>query len=208
MVDEETFVASKYRVMALLKEAHDENKIIPDWSNYMNYIRDEAKADRQKAHWNNLNYWIEALYNGEKSFTDCTKGTFRYDKNLNENMLKVAVVNIKKILGKPNSDDNVILKDSKDNKSLLLDEISIIAPKLVLCGGTYASAKEIFKIEKDEHLPCGLPYFVAEDKNYHKMFFLDFLHPSIYSIRACMLYTFARVAFSEAKDVMSREGIV
>lgn len=207
VVDEETFVASKYRVMALLKEAHDKDKVIPDWNKYVDYICEEAKTDRKYAHWDNLNYWIEALYNPEKSFAECTNHTYGYNKELNINMLKVAVVNVKKTLGDSKSDDDEILEYAKKNREMLLKEISLIKPRLVICGGTFKSAKEIYQIKTCQHLECGLEYFVINDGN-DKMIFIDYVHPSYFGVGKCILYTFIKVAFSEAREVMIKEKII
>ena len=89
----------------------------------------------------------------------------------------------------------------------MLLQYRLIAPKLVMCGGTYKYAKMIYEIQIDNYLPCGLAYFIVEDGQ-HKMFFLDFLHPSIFGVRACILYTFIKVAFCEAIEVMYNEGIL
>ncbi|MGN1410377.1 MAG: hypothetical protein ACI4XJ_09390 [Eubacteriales bacterium] len=196
IVDEKTFVSSKYRPMFLLKEVND-NGIIPDWTKYMDFICNEAKTDRNKAHWQNVNYWIEALYHPNKNFEDCTKGTFRYINDLNQNMLHISIVNIKKTLGKSKSDMQEIMKATVKNKELLLAEINIIAPRLIICGGTYECAKLIYPGYKEEYLPCGLPYFIVKEDNGNSVFVIDFLHPSISKIRSSMLYTYAKVAFAE-----------
>lgn len=74
-----------------------------------------------------------------------------------------------------------------------------IVPQLVICGGTFEYAKKIFGVEKKEIqlLSCGAQYFVKKN-----IVYIQFVHPSWFSVNRKILFAYAKDVLEEIKKVM------
>ena len=66
---------------------------------------------------------------------------------------RIAVVNIKKSSGARSSDRNNIMSYAESDKELLKEQIKLIKPTVIVCGGTYEMLCHIYP-ELEEH-PCN-----------------------------------------------------
>lgn len=78
--------------------------------------------------------------------------------------------------------------------ALVRNEISLIAPKVVVCCGTYEYAKALYKeiSVTETQMACGAHYFM------HKgICFLEFIHPTQYGAAAkrSLTYAYAKEVF-------------
>lgn len=84
--------------------------------------------------------------------------------------LESAVINIKKTQGKSKSDDKELRKLSDDDGLLLVEQIDLLTPEIVVCGGTMRYVSNF----------CNLENYSNTEyiKTYNNTFFLDLYHPS------------------------------
>ncbi len=62
---------------------------------------------------------------------------------------RIAVVNIKKSSGAKSSDWNDIMSYAKSDKELLKEQIELIKPTVIVCGGTYEMLRHIYSELKE-----------------------------------------------------------
>lgn len=100
---------------------------------------------------------------------------FKFDEN-NEYINRIAVMNIKKIGGKANSDDNEIrafaLADSKELRS----QLKIIDPDIIICGNTFKFLKDI--LNEDSRLKSNSDWFLYSEILGKKRLVVDYYHPA------------------------------
>jgi uracil-DNA glycosylase len=82
--------------------------------------------------------------------------------------LESAVINIKKTQGESKSDDKDLHNLSKKNKSLLAEQVALLSPDVVICGGTMRYVANF----------CDLEKFANNIMRYNDFFFFDLYHPS------------------------------
>lgn len=165
-----------------------------DWDFITTTSRVAKEQNDTPLNWKPLCFWTEAFVNPNKYFNDA----INCEKNLNS----IAIINIKKTPGESTSDDKLLNKISSDNiyKNILLEEINLISPNIIICGGTFEYAKNICNISSSKilELKCGVKYFI-----YNNAIYLDFIHPSQYGAAAKLnlTYAFAQIVFKEIKEI-------
>ena len=135
--------------------------------------------------WPNVCLWTEVFKNPETSYCDCVDQFGNFDtKKLQRNIRDVAIVNIKKTAGGGSSNYDEILRAAEKYGEITLKEIDLIAPNIVICGGTYDIAKQMCNVKADELciLPCGAEYFVRNGA-----VFLQFVHP--FFLQQCLFFS-------------------
>ncbi|MGN0800931.1 MAG: hypothetical protein ACI4NU_10955 [Christensenellales bacterium] len=91
-------------------------------------------------------------------------------------LASIAVVNIKKINGKKESNDKDLASYVEENSELLRREIIAARPKIIVCGYTYQYLRRIFQIDVPE---CDNWYYYVElDGIPEKVLVLDYYHPT------------------------------
>ena len=176
IVDEKTFIAQEIKLLFLLKEVNG-NMSSGGSIDYENEGRDFIDITRERAekqgdvpkNWKALCYWTYAIKYPDRSFAKAEK--------CGKNLLEVAIVNIKKTPGKGTTDDKELNAAVKGYGDVIRDEISIIAPDLVICGGTYEYAKKIYGQPNEEKSDCGAKSFFIESGTGKEIRFVEFVHP-------------------------------
>jgi hypothetical protein len=155
---------TKKKVLILLKDTND-------------YIGDLRKLiDDNPNIWSGIGYYNYAIQNTSisvvPSFSDARQNYKDYCRG-------TAIVNLKKITGGSINDKSETMRLAKEDKMYIDDEIRIIEPKVIICGGTFDICKELWNDlkEKSER--------VYEQGN---IIFIDYVHPSVPKIRHDMLF--------------------
>ena len=114
------------------------------------------------------------------------------------NMNDVAIINIKKTAGVGSSDWSELMKvaSNEQNSQMLQEQLRIIDPQLVICGGVFDLAKTIFCIDEKDifMLTSGTQCFLWENR-----LFLEFVHPMWYSVDRNILFAYAQIVFSNVR---------
>ncbi|MGN0627754.1 MAG: hypothetical protein ACI4IT_07500 [Oscillospiraceae bacterium] len=215
IVDETVFYsdANTPRVIFLLKETNgnDAKGKAGDCSNDWNY-RDwlehqQAKGEESNQDGDNQFYrTFYALCMWLDVFRDCVNGNVtafsEYRKSgrlssdsLRRNLCNTAIINLKKTWGGGSTSWSALNSYLKSDaaKKVLCEQIKLIEPNIVICGGhqVFDFAKEIFGAE-EKHI-------TARDKEilyfkFGKAVFLDFYHPACRKSRE-FLYNYSVEVF-------------
>lgn len=214
VVDEHVYLSSKIRTAFLLKDVNgletvtniDGTKSIQmmknDWPDYMDWLKSQATSQTEKLYktWPNVCLWIEALKNDNYNYTEClnTWGTFDASR-LRANLLEISIINLKKTPGGGSSNSDDVLAATIYGKELLKEEITIVDPQLIICGGTFHFAKILFNIDDTQVslLPSGASYFIIDNRIY-----LEFVHPMWFNVDQKILFAYAKSVFSDVKKLI------
>lgn len=199
VVDEKNFC--EIRLAFLLKETNgntskgEQPEKYEDW-NYVEWIGKLASREEPLyPAFRNIAMWTS-------TFSDIVEnGTSSEDKYLNNNALivtnelcgnlnKIAVVNLKKTFGGGSTDWNTLDKylSNQTIKDVLKEEIEMINPTVVLCGGrqVFDLACNIFEGQEEKIETKGgniVSYF-----KHNKAIYVSFYHPSCRKSRKSMFY--------------------
>lgn len=120
-------------------------------------------------------------------------------------MLETAIINLKKTHGGGQSNFDE-LKDAVENYGKLTkEEIDIIDPHLIICGGTFDFAKQLFCSDDTDDfdvklLPSGEHYFIVKKRVY-----LEFVHPCWFNVHRKILFAYAKSVFREIMGVVKAQ---
>lgn len=200
VVDEAAFLNSGIRTAFLLKEVNDRDRQ-EDWEDFLdNYVRKQAYTDKMYTTWPNVCLWMEALKEDNIFYRDCLNGNGSFDVDkLQQNLLDIAIVNIKKTAGGSASNHNELVQAADRYGFVVRRQMELIGPRLVICGGTFEYAKSIFGVEEQRvrMLPSGAEYFQEGETVY-----LQFVHPVWYTVSRKILFAYAKVTFAEVKNLL------
>lgn len=187
MLDEACFENSKGKVMYLLKEVNDpECKY--DWTlpGLLSSIQNKNKTFYRT--WKNISRWTLTTEHSDLTFRDIENNNYL----LFDGLSLFATTNLKKIAGTGNSDYEDIEKEAIKNRDEWLEEINIINPHVIICGGTYATVKNVLKIKNEDCNICGsgAEYFTHCGK-----MFLDFVHPA-YQISDKLMFAYFKETYN------------
>ena len=195
LINEGEYLASKIKVVSLLKEPNDppkDGRI--NWS-----LPEDLKKNIDNKHfkgrqmWKIIGTWIYAMQNQFGYYKDI------YSNNTAIEGLKyLGVTNLKKSGGGANSNNNIIYEDAKRSKILWTEELKIMAPDIVMCAGTYGIISEIIDLSDNQWLKSGVRYGLSPELP--KMLFVDFYHPG-YRVRPYMMYAYLKEAFKELHTI-------
>ncbi len=181
---------SEERIMFLLKEAYDKSETPLDWdeAKWLNqekcmkncsYESDCSKCDITGT---TFNFIASVVYgiteNPTKSYDSWlgieTHNHSEYKIKRRESLRKIAVVNIKKSDGKSSSSDDDIYYYAAVDKDLLIEQIKLINPTTIICGGTYKYLRCIFtdlpRLEDSSNGSCvynSIKIVAAQHPNSH-----------------------------------------
>ena len=200
VVDETMYINSEIKTMFLLKEVNDPD-MKEDWTSFMDDTRKQASADFMYKTWPNICLWVEALKDSNVNYTDCMDEYGYFDtKKLQRNILEVAIVNIKKTAGGGSSKHDEILEAANEYGHVIREEIeNCIKPQLVICGGTFDYAKNIFDVKKEDvqTLSSGAECFIKKD-----IVYLQFVHPMWFSVNRNILFAYAKTVFADIRKML------
>lgn len=122
--DEEIWNQQKIKITFVLKEANWENCTV----DLCKWILSEPKSTYWKT-WNNIARWTKALL---------VKGEYpRYVSKEDKTfwLSKVSFINLKKVGGSSQADDEVIRSYAKNDKEFLLEQLMLYKPDIIICCG-------------------------------------------------------------------------
>ena len=196
VVDETMYESAEIKTLFLLKEVNDPG-MQRDWTDFMEYTRQQANEETMYKTWPNICLWLEVLKNSETTYSDCVDvyGNF-LTKKLQRNLLETAIVNVKKTAGGGSSNYEEILFASKTYGHVTKQEIELIHPQLVICGGTFDFAKMIYGVQREDikSFSSGAQFFVQDNT-----IFLQFVHPMWFSVNRNILFAYAKEVFKDVR---------
>ena len=134
--------------------------------------------------------------------TISSRSEIDFDHICKQGLSKIAVLNIKKTPGTSESDSKVLEKYLQERKhlELLMEEIRLLSPQLVICGGTYDLLSKVIVQRQERVWPVGSKTFTCKEFN---SVFLDFVHPSVRGIKRNVLYVYLQCVYY---DLMHEYG--
>jgi len=210
IVDEEAYLASPIHTAFLLKETNGgtEEGHCDAMGNWDTFTRDLHNMALPKHHpdstplyktWPNVCLWMYLIHHPTASFSCCTEnGEFREEK-VRHYLDTTAIINIKKVPGGSSSVYEQLKTAAINNHDFLLEQIEIVDPELIICGGTYWVFKETFDQSSIQTgiLPTGTHYFL-----HNKKLYLEFPHPMWYNVDRKILFAYAKEVFTEVRKLL------
>lgn len=179
VVDESIYLASKPRIVFVLKEPHtgDTGWTIPGglWRQVQRGLKEKPFQRGYAYTWVQAGVWAYAILNGFRSYRELSKPLFRA-----QGIQAVGMTNLKKTGGGAASNREVISKHAKSEVNLWQKELEIMAPDLVICGNTYRDVTDNLKLPKNWLLTHKKTHFFYSlwDLGAHKTIILRFWHPA------------------------------
>lgn len=188
IVNETVWQNQSYKICFFLKEAYLGKKEKEDGFKW-NLVKDTLDKGVIRKMWHSVAEWTYGIINTNENSIPEHKSLSYEEKCA---LLKmIAVVNVKKCDGKPNSDYNnlsEIIAD-EDNKSFTYRELfDIIKPNIIICGNNYSLLRAVLdnKIPKSQELSNN--YFWYGD-----ILIIDFFHPANYFPKFMNFYTLCSI---------------
>jgi hypothetical protein len=179
---------SKSKILFLVKEAFNE------------YEPEIPTEDKKKFHLNmaKWKYLIEGFV------SNCSVPEYPTNEVLNGRNIGIAIVEVKKFDDDSHSSNsNDILNYAKRDSKLLQEQIELINPNIILCGGTFGAYEDgIYENEKDKivHEYYGVVENIdASIYNHRNRTILNFYHPS-YTKSPETLYDLLGKLFTNRKE--------
>ena len=192
VVNEKLYEESKPKLLFLLKEANDPDRK-ESW-NLDGFLHSEIDKNHLYTMWRAVGTWVYGFYNDFPPHTEIYSEDM---SNLFEGLRRISAVNIKKTGGGGSSDWDELVEHTKKNKYLLLEEIKIINPDIIICGGTFWIIEKVFNDFKVEESKCGVHYAV-----YNEKVFLDFVHPA-YQVKHAMMYSYFKDCMKDVLEIQN-----
>lgn len=181
IVDESTWITSELKVLFLLKEPNDENSN-KDWD--LRELLRNGAHHRKKGYtptWGLTARYVYGIQNGfcpwEATEQKRSGIDFRKHEQRKAYLKSIAVVNVKKSGGAGSSNWEELKKAVESSHSFIKEEIRIIAPDLIITGGTEKLISKIFTelhSRKKKSLSTGVKYWKPRNENY---FIIEYYHP-------------------------------
>lgn len=200
MLDEVCFENSKGKVMYLLKEVNDPDCKY-DWTlpGLLRSIQNKNQTFYRT--WKNVSRWTLATEYSDLNYQEIESNS----QLLFDGLSLFATTNLKKVAGIGTSNYEDIEKEAIKNRDEWLEEISIIKPHLIICGGTYNIVKKALDIKNEDCNICGSG---AEYFTHFGTAFLDFVHPAYQVSDKLMFAYFKETYYCLRKEYLIPEGIV
>ena len=169
----EIWFSSEIRPLFLLKEAYGGQA---DWDLCKDHILSERKTGKM---WNRVAQWTKGI------MTTTVDEIPAYSKykcstlNKNDDLKKIAVVNVKKSDGNKNSDLKTLDKYAEYDKKQLMQQLEICDPTIIICGYT-GTPLDIITSETKQNIRKNwnenLYYHMT--LNGHDVIVIDYWHPA------------------------------
>ena len=163
IVDEYLFTKTKTKILYITKEPNDPKQSAGDY-------REWWKEGVKYSFSHRIAEWSYGLLNNFPQYDDIRKN----NKLINESILKIAFMNIKKSGGTGSSNYDIIMEHLEMNKEYIKEEIQIIDPDIIITGITW---KETRKALFPNVVWKNSGYAVAIGR-YNNAKVIDFYHPS------------------------------
>ncbi|NCB34694.1 MAG: hypothetical protein EOM58_01470 [Clostridia bacterium] len=200
-VYESIYLSSFPRILFLLKESNCQtpNEV---WS-LPQHLRNQVEgtidgplsSPRLYNIWKFVGCMVAGITGNMPSYQSISSGgSDNFDKICKRALSRVAVLNIKKTPGTSESDSSVLLSyvQQPQHLELLMEEIRILSPHLVICGGTYDILTKVIKRKHEVEWSTGAKTFTCDDTG---SIFLDLVHPSVRGIKRNVLYTYLQCVY-------------
>lgn len=166
------------RPLFFLKEAYGGDE---DWD-LCGYFMSKDAMPRSTA-WRKITQWAYGILNSDideaPSYDEMLEETQDEDGIVrfgNEQLEKIAVVNVKKSGGRPTSEDDDLKAYAEYDAEMLARQIEMIDPTVIVCGYTYRYLKIALK---DHPKPKRISEWAYEmEINGHSAIVLDYYHPA------------------------------
>ena len=167
IIDQNWWNACQTKVLFILREAYDLDPNSHGF-NLCEYVQ-EHKYPGQT--WTKLGHWAYLLQNLQN---DKRK---EFDNRLHadlyrEALLSSAVMNIKKSGGKKHTDMKEIIQLAQHDQVFLSQEIELIDPDIILCGGVYGSIKHIWENQS------AFKHLTKRVHSWGNRLIIDYWHPA------------------------------
>lgn len=157
-------------ILFLLKEAYTSEEGSAEYD----LVSNLAKGDL-KGMWGRVCEWTAGIENTtEESIFPFHRLS---EKEKKKAFSHIAVINIKKVDGKPLSDDNDLKNYVEKNAEVLKKEILGTEPKVIVCGNTFKYLKSVFDIKISRNNENW--YYWVNIGNLKDVLVLDYYHPSV-----------------------------
>ncbi|ADQ03903.1 hypothetical protein Calow_0304 [Caldicellulosiruptor owensensis OL] len=189
VLDENRFKSSKNKMLVILKEVNDPNSAY-NWTlpGLLNDIKQgKIFFDKRFRLWKNVCRWALVTENINLNYQDID------ESKLKEALNMFAVINLKKEAGSGSSNYDDIFNHAEKYKNEWLEEIKIINPHLIVCGGTFDIIREVLKINNIMTCDSGAKYFLKDER-----VFLKFPHPA-YQVSDKMLFAYFKETINALK---------
>lgn len=183
VMDEDKYLFSKGRTMMLMKEVNDPNSKY-DWDLPF-LLRDIYNKQRPFYRmWKNVSRWVLCTQYSDLFYEDIKQN------DLHEGLKLIATTNLKKTGGTGQSNYDDILNAAKLGRAEWMEEIHIIAPRMVVCAGTFDIVCKVLEAENQiQYSKSGAAYF-----NRDHCLFLDFVHPA-YQVSDKLMFAYFKETY-------------
>ena len=161
------------RILFVLKEVNDP-ECNRNWT-----IQELLIEDYKYRMWRRLAEWARGILLTESSKPAPAFEEFPDVKDADDWLRKIAVINLKKYPGGGSADMATISRCARQDRSEILEELRLIDPAIIICGGTYGVFSEILSLPADSirisNPTLGYHYATIFDK---ERLIIDFWHPA------------------------------
>ena len=126
VVDETEFLAARYRIVYVLKEANGGK----GWD-----LRDFVYDGGRPQTWDNIARWTEGILSWEKEHPWAEMEQENEARRLRE-LKKIAAINLKKTSGSYVSDGKQIYQTAEGNRPVIKEQLSLYHADFIICCGT------------------------------------------------------------------------
>lgn len=174
IVNQEEYLDSKYKILWILKEPHDEDGGGWHMKDFIGNRKELTKYPKWSRTFNPIIYVTYSTLNGFPSWNELDDTSESPD--MIDVLRRIAYINLKKIPGETVSVPAIIQKAYEENKDIILKQIELCNPNVIICGGTMSVIVNDLGIgpliEKN-----GIKCFATNEKIY-----IDAYHPNQKSI--------------------------
>lgn len=179
VVDESYYLDSPIKTMVVLKEVNSED--YSDWS-LVDLINKFNHNNRYEYLWKIVGIWSSSI---NHNFPPYKTATYMLESVIYDGLCQIATTNLKKTSGKGTSNYDEIVMYARRDKKLWIEEIKIIDPDIVICGGTFNIIKDILEFEANE-CDNGAQYGIYDGR-----VFIEMPHPRA-RVNKNILYSYYR----------------
>jgi hypothetical protein len=166
VVDEAIYTNTYPKIVFLLKEPNSEDN---NWSlpkglqrNVGNALNNKAMDKKYMVTWRQAGAWAYGIAYGFNTYNQLKKDIF-----VAKGLQTLAMTNLKKTGGKGSSNMRLIAKFAIRDSSIWREELRIMNPDLIICGGTYGLVVKVLG------LACNLLLAEGSEKYYYSFLELD-----------------------------------
>jgi len=190
VVDEEWYINAQPKILYILKEVNSQDR---NWS-LVDLINKQIEERTFLDVWETIALFSLFFTTGFRSYKTTVKnGEFQFNAGYCDALKGIAATNIKKTCGGGQSDWDEIFEYAQKDKALINEEIDIINPDLIICGGTFDILKVVFEFRVME-CDSGAQYAA-----YNNRVYIDMPHPRA-RVHKKILFSYFRETILELKE--------